>query len=176
MAILSTFEGVVLKKFSLLEMSQSVTVFTKEMGKVHLMLKGAKKITSRRAAHVQTGNLIGIQASLHVSGSWYVNSTSLRSGFSVLKESEHRIRVLYNMLLVLDRLLPLEQSEPFVYSQFIRALIHLNNLDSEHDTALFSFVEDLYEMLGYGQQTVSTYEDLQTILSNSANERVRLYI
>lgn len=176
MAVLSTFEGVVLKKFSLLEMSQSVTVFTKEMGRVQLLIKGVKKITSRRAAHIQTGNLVGIQASLHVSGSWYVNSTSLLSGFSALKESEHRIRVLYNMLLVLDRLLPLEQSEPMVYSQFIRALIHLNNLNLGHDMALFSFVEDLYEILGYGQQTVETYDDLQKILSNFANEKVRLFV
>lgn len=176
MATLSTFEGVILKKHTLLETAQSVTVFTKDEGKIHLMLKGAKKLTSRRAAHIQTGNLVHIHASLHVSGSWYVNSTSLISGFSALKESEHRVRVLYNMLLVLDRMLPLEQPEQMIYMQFLRALIHLNNLDSSHDALLFSFVERLYEQLGYGTKTIETYEDVQTIVSNATQERVRLYV
>jgi recombinational DNA repair protein (RecF pathway) len=51
MAFSTTFEGFVLKKYTLLEMTQSITVFTKERGKMHFIVKGAQKLTSRRSSH-----------------------------------------------------------------------------------------------------------------------------
>lgn len=176
MPVLASFEGVVLKKYTLLESTQSLTVFTKEKGKMHFIVKGAQKLTSRRSPHLQTGNLITLDASLHKNGSWYVRSTHLVSGFSLLKESEARVRVLYNMLLVLDRLLPLEQADDMVYARLIRAMVHLNDRSNHCDTVLFSFVSELFALLGYGEKSIENYDDVTTVLSHVVDEKVRLLL
>lgn len=176
MAYSTTFEGFVLKKYTLLEMTQSITVFTKQRGKMHFIVKGGQKITSRRSSHLQTGNLIGIDAASHSSGSWYVRSTSLQSGFSILKESEDKMRVLYNILLVLDRLLPLEQEEGMVYEMLLRAIVHLNSVDAEHDGVLFAFVREICETLGYGRHSVVTYDDIHDVMNKVVEEQVRFVI
>ena len=165
-----------LKKYTLLEMTQSITVFTKEKGKMHFIVKGAQKLTSRRASHLQTGNLITIDATAHANGAWYVRSTSLQSGFSILKESEDKVRVLYNILLVLDRLLPLEQEEGMAYAMFLRAVVHLNSIHAEHDSVLFAFVREICETLGYGQYPVMTYDDIHEVMLKVMDEQVRFLV
>jgi DNA repair protein RecO len=176
MAFSTTFEGFVLKKYTLLEMTQSVTVFTKERGKMRFIIKGAQKLTSRRSSHLQTGNLIKLDAASHANGAWYVRSTSLQSGFAILKESEDKVRVLYNILLVLDRLLPLEQEEGMVYEMFLRAIVHLNSVHAEHDSVLFAFVREICETLGYGQYPVMTYDDIHDVMSKVMDEQVRFLV
>ncbi|MBP6993913.1 DNA repair protein RecO [Candidatus Woesebacteria bacterium] len=176
MAYSTTFEGFVLKKYTLLEMTQSITVFTKQRGKMHFIVKGGQKITSRRSSHLQTGNLIGIDAASHPSGTWYVRSTNLQSGFSILKESEDKTRVLYNILLVLDRMLPLEQEEGMVYEMLLRAIVHLNSVDAKHDDVLFAFVREICETLGYGRYPVTTYDDIHEVMNKVIDEQVRFVI
>ena len=176
MAFTTTFEGFVLKKTRLLETTQSITVFTKEKGKMYFIVKGAQKLTSRRSSHLQTGNLISLDAASHVSGAWYVRSTGLQSGFSLLKESSDKVRVLYNLLLVLDRLLPVEQPEVMVYEMFLRAIVHLNSTQIQHDGVLFAFVGQICETLGYGQQAVTTYDDVHTVISKVMDEQVTFLV
>jgi len=176
MAFSTVFEGFVLKKYTLLEMTQSIIVFTKERGKIRFMIKGAQKLTSRRSSHIQTGNLIKIDATSHASGAWYVRSTALQSGFSVLKESEDKVRVLYNILMVLDRMLPLEQEESMVYEMFLRAIVHLNSTHAEHDSVLFTFVREICDTLGYGKYSVMTYDDIHNVMSKVIEEQVRFLV
>lgn len=176
MAFTTVFEGFVLKKTTLLEMTQSITVFTRERGKMHFIVKGARKITSRRSSHLQTGNLIRFDAASHANGAWYVRSTTLQSGFSLLKESEDKVRVLYNLLLVLDRLLPMEQAEDMVYEMFLRSVVHLNGTQMQHDGVLFAFVGQIFEALGYGQHAVTTYDDVYTVISKVMDEHVAFLV
>ena len=176
MSFSTTFEGFVLKKYTLLELTQSITVFTKERGKMHFIVKGAQKLTSRRSSHLQTGNLISLDATVHANTAWYVRCTSLRSGFSILKESEDKVRVLYNILLVLDRLLPLEQAEGMVYAMLLRAIVHLNSEHAEHDSLLFAFVREICETLGYGQHPIMTYDDIHEVMSKVMDAQVRFLV
>ncbi len=138
------------------------------------MVKGAQKITSRRSPHLQTGNLVNLDVSLARNGAWYVRSTQLISGFSALKESQERVRVLYNMLLVIDRLLPLEQADEMVYARLIRAMVHLNDQTDEVDRVLLTFVSELFELLGYGKEQFESYDEMTDKLSALAEERIKL--
>lgn len=167
-------EGVVLKKQLLLGTAQSVTLFTRSHGKIRCIVRGSRVLTSRRSSHLQTGNLIAFDVIPHVSGAWYLASTSLRSAFSLLKESDDKVRVLYNILLVLDRLLPLEVREDMIYEMLLRAVIHLDRAQIDHDRLLFIFVRDICETLGYGARAVETYEDVHEVVAKVAEEDVRL--
>ncbi len=169
-------EGVVLKKYTLLETTQSVTIFTRPYGKLHAIVKGARSLTSRRSPHLQTGNLITCEITQHVSGAWYLGSTTLHSAFSVLKESQDKVRVLYNILLVLDRLLPVESPEDMIYEMLIRAMVHLDKMEVGHDRLLFTFVRDMCEALGFGEQTIHSYDDVQDVVATVAEEQVRLVL
>lgn len=124
-------EGVVLKKKLLLEKDYLVTVFTKENGKSTGFAKGARKLTSRRAAHLQTGNLIVAQLSKK-SDVIYFQSTDLISGFMNTR-GEGKSDYLYAYLYILDRILPENQSESGVYNILLKFLIKLSDTDLYSD-------------------------------------------
>lgn len=131
MSIFERVEGVVLKKKLLLEKDYLVTVFTKESGKCTGFAKGARKLTSRRAAHIQTGNLIVAKLSKK-SDLIYFQSTELVSGF-VNTRKDGKFDYLYTLLYIMDRVLPENQSEPGVYNILLKFLIKLSDTDSKAD-------------------------------------------
>ena len=51
-------EAFVLRKRALPNEDKIVTLFSEELGKIHVFAKGIKKLVSRRLPHVQTSNLI----------------------------------------------------------------------------------------------------------------------
>jgi len=138
-------EGIVLKKKGLLNKDYLVTIFTKEQGKIKIFAKGAKKITSRRLAHLQTGNLV--QAIINKKDDrLYLQETKLISGFSKIKNDKKKVENLYLFLFIVDRLLAEGQKDYSVYQLLLKFLIDLS------ESAQFSinlFIEKLLVDLGY---------------------------
>src|SRR3990167_6479602 len=76
-------EGIVLKRKSLAEADRIITVFSKHYGKISLMAKGVRKITSRRSPHIELLNY---------------------SKFSILKKDLKKIGYAYHICELVDSL------------------------------------------------------------------------
>jgi DNA repair protein RecO (recombination protein O) len=107
-------EGIVLKKKSLLDKDYLVTIFTKDQGKIRVLAKGVKKITSRRLSHLQTGNLIKLLINQKTIG-FIFRKPRLSSGFSKIKKDKNKVKNLYLFLFIIDRLLAENQKDWSVY-------------------------------------------------------------
>jgi len=140
------FEGFVLKRKVLLDKDIFLTVFTKELGKIVLVAKGARTLTSRRAAHLQTGNLIkGNISSSH--DRYFLQSTDLISGFLQLRTTPH-IDYIYSFLAVIDRLIPEGEPELEIFTILKRYFIRLSR-DEDPSEILRSSLRDVLKLLGY---------------------------
>jgi len=123
-------EAIVLKKRALPNQDKIITLFTKELGKVSAFAKGIKKITSRRLPHVQTANLINCVL-YKKDERFFLQETSLVSGFSQIKNNQEKMQVLYQLFFAVERLLPDHQPETTVYRLIMKFLIELSNSEKQ---------------------------------------------
>lgn len=157
-------EGFVLKKKTLLEKDILVTLFTAESGKMVVTAKGARSITSRRAAHLQTGNLIKAQLS-DFHERLYVQSSELISGFLQLR-TDKKLNSLYLFLYILDKLLPEKVQEKSIYNETKRFFISLSKDEEQPYAILQKTLQKTLEELGYIEGKKSLSELLETVENN----------
>lgn len=161
---LQKVEGFVLKKKSLLEKDIVVTLFTSEFGKMTAMAKGARSITSRRAAHLQTGNLIKAQLSDFHEIS-FIQSTELISGFMQLRK-DTKLNTLYLFLYILDKLLPEKQEEKAIYTITKQFFITLSKGEKEVQEILRTALQKTLHIMGYTEGTLTLEELIETVENN----------
>jgi DNA repair protein RecO (recombination protein O) len=164
-------EGVVLKKKSLLNKDYLVTIFTKDQGKIRVLAKGVKKITSRRLSHLQTGNLI--ESLLNQKNErLYLQETKIISGFSKIKKDKNKVKNLYLFLFIIDRLLAENQKDWSVYQLLLNFLI---DLSEKKNFSLDNFIEKLLVDLGYLNK-VNKQNNLYSFIEEIINEKLPLFI
>jgi DNA repair protein RecO (recombination protein O) len=166
-------EGFVLKKKTLLEKDLLVTLFTNEFGKVTAIAKGARSITSRRAAHLQTGNLITAQLT-DFHDRMYVQSSDLLSGFMQLR-TEKKLNTLYLYLYIIDKLLPEKVEEHKLYNVTKRFFIALSKDEETPSNILHTSLQQMLGHLGYleGNHTLS---ELLEIVENNIEEKLPRHV
>lgn len=163
-------EAIVLRKRSLPNQDTIVTLFSKKIGKVNAFAKGIKKITSRRLPHVQTANLIN--AIFYKKDSrFYLRETNLISGFSQIKKNPHKIQLLYLFLFVVERLLPENQLEEAVYKLVLNFLIELSETESQGNSLLTKYLNEILKLLGYSKDDKS-YEELVNAIEEIIHEKI----
>lgn len=163
-------EAIVLRKRSLLNQDKIVTLFTKELGKIKAFAKGIKKITSRRLPHVQTANLINVVL-YRKDSRFYLQETSLISGFSQIKKDPHKVQLLYLFIFVVERLLPENQLETIVYKLLVNFLIELSETKSQDTSLLTKYLNKVFKLLGYSKEDKS-YDELTKAIEEIINEKM----
>jgi DNA repair protein RecO (recombination protein O) len=141
-------DALVLKRKLLPTQDVLVFLFTKEFGKVIAMARGIKKLTSRRAPHLETGNYIRVILSVHGEYS-HIQDTSLISGFTTIKGSTNMQDALYTYLFALDRLLPAEQAEPQLFQHTLAFFGKLNRNPQNADVIVREQMRHALNYLGY---------------------------
>lgn len=153
--ILST-EGFVLRKRVLLGADVMVVLMTREFGKLVAIAKGIRNFRSKRAPHLQTGNLVSMTLHQSSSGVYYIQSTDLISGFTEIRTQENT-KSIYTLLSIIDTLLPEGQSEHEVYKLTKQFFVRLSRKgDPEH--ILHNSFQSIMMELGYIQQSLSLPE------------------
>ncbi|MDP4011924.1 MAG: DNA repair protein RecO [Candidatus Roizmanbacteria bacterium] len=165
---LQKIQGFVLKQKNLLEKDVLVTVFTKEYGKMTLIAKGIRSFTSKRAAHIQTGNFI--KAQIRQSKSiWYLQSTELISGFLSLR-IDAKIDQIYLFLSIVDGLMPEDQEDIDVFDRMQHFFVMLSK-NTDHVQVLKQNLQKLLETLGYVDGELPLSELVQ-IAENTIEKRL----
>ena len=138
--------GFVLKRKTLLESDVMATLYSKEHGKMTLLVKGVRKITSKRAAHIQTGNLISAQVR-ESHNILYLQSSELISGFLSLR-TDTMIDQIYLFLSIIDGLMPEGQQDIQVFNRIAHFFIQLSK-GQDQTEVLQRNLQRLLEILGY---------------------------
>ena len=169
MANILKTEAVVLKKRLLLNQDLLVVLFSESQGKIVVIAKGARKITSKRLPHLETANLINVILNKRKER-LYLQESRLISGFSQLKADEKKVTDLYQFFYVIERLLPENQKEEQVYHLVKLFLIEMSKL-KETQGLLTDYFNQLLKILGYIKKNYPQ-EQLQEIISDLIDEKI----
>lgn len=140
-------EGFIFKKTSLLNRDLTITIFCRELGRIRVMAKGVKKLTSRRGPHIETGNLINAVLSKN-KDYYFLQETNLISGFSQIKKNQSKFQCLYLFLFILEKLLPENQKEEKMYRLFKSFMVDLSKRN-DYKKIMTDYLNNCISLMGY---------------------------
>ncbi|MFZ2025159.1 MAG: DNA repair protein RecO [Microgenomates group bacterium] len=146
---ITTVNAFILKRKNVGDSDKVLTLFTKTTGKVRVVAKGVRKITSRRGPYLDIFNEIKI--TLHQGKSWDTVSevdmlVSRRNAYTTWM----RMRAAYVIVEAIDKLLPDNEPQRAIYDKLGAILVAIGTAsDSEITPLLVSFFNALLEELGY---------------------------
>jgi len=155
-------EGLILKAQSHSEADRIYTIYTKKAGKIRVVAKGVRKISSRRSGNLDSLNLVSFAYSKY--GTFPIlTEVSVLNSFTVLKKDLEKVRYGYEILELVDKFLVEEDEHIEIYNLLVETLQNLNRLkDGGRKLALLNFKAKLLGFLGYDPVLnfcVSCYRD-----------------
>ena len=136
--------GFVVRRINLGEADRFVTIFTKNNGKVEVLAKGVRKITSKRSSHIELLNLVKFN-SIRTSKNFILTEVALVDSCNESRETLSQCQIVFLVCELIDNLCPfgLVNKELFVL---------VGNFLKENDfsnSTLLKFETELLMALGY---------------------------
>lgn len=131
--------GVILKRTNFGEADRCVSFFTRSNGKIIGIAKGVRKISSRRAAHLEIFSQSKIYFSLR-NGIYYINGAENISNYRLLKEDMNKVHMAFVFCELIEKLSPEGVPNEEVYNVLLLALDHINNLTNRPTVSYFDKV------------------------------------
>lgn len=153
-----TVHGIILSRRNVGEADRIVTLFSKEQGKIRVIAKGIRKITSKRAAHLEVFREVFI--TLH-KGKSLDSVTEVKSTPLLENVSIQKISFAYYLCELVDRLLPEREEQEGVFQLTITAF-HLLNKGNSIDAwqqHICTYALELLWLLGYLPRTTRLSQD-----------------
>lgn len=170
-------EGIVIKRRDFNEADRIITVYTKDMGKISLKATGVRRITSRRASHIELLNYT--QVSLYKAHHMPVLVEALTlNSFTQIKNDLQKTGFAYHICELIDGLCPEGQDQPEIFV-ILKGI--LNELSLVEGDEIFFKVHDfevqLLTLLGFWHKTPSrsisldTHQFIESILERRLKSR-----
>lgn len=135
--------GIILKRINYGEADKMVVVFTKEYGKMKVVGKGARRLFSHRAPHLELFNLVSLFLAKGTVFDIITEAETIKN-FAEWKKDLDKVRQAYLAVEILDLLCPEKQPHKEVYDIVISYLSNLNNLSQTNE-----FANRVLQELGY---------------------------
>jgi len=170
-----SFEGIVIKKSNFSEADKIVTIFTKEHGKISVLAKGLRRLTSKRSG---TLDLFSHIKGSHVSGRGNLPTLTeviLINQHAAWKKYFGRISVAFRLAEVIDKLTADSQPHPQTYELFITQLSNISHLGKTWEKEIDIWVMELLNSLGYLDINSPLNIDLQNFIEDLADRPLKSF-
>lgn len=154
-------EGIVIKRINLGEADRILTIFTKRHGKLKVIAKGVRRISSRRGPNIELFNEVSIF--IHHGRTFDIlTEVELKNSFSKIKKNLDLIGLGFHVCELIDNLCPENEPHPIIYDSLKEVLAELDK------GLIHKFELDLLIDLGYLPKS-KLYEKIDT---NSYFEKI----
>ncbi len=150
-----TTEGLILKRSNFGEADRVVTVLTDRYGKISVIARGVRKITSRRAGNIEVLNRVKLH--LFKSKSYTLQEAESIETFQILKDNLTLSTTAFHILELVDRLMPEEQRNPTLYNLVISTLKTLEK--NPRQIFIRAFEVKILSLLGFW--SIDAIKDLE---------------
>jgi DNA repair protein RecO (recombination protein O) len=135
-------EGIVIKRTNFSEADRILTVFTKKHGKIKMLAKGVRRITSKRGPNIEVFNEVSVF--IHHGKTFDIlTEVELQNSFSKIRKNLDLVGLAFHVCELVDNLCPENEPHPQVYE-------NLREVLSELDSGLVNkFERNLLIELGY---------------------------
>jgi DNA repair protein RecO (recombination protein O) len=147
----SSVTGIVLKRSDVGEADRIITFFTKERGKVVVVAKGCRKLSSSRAAALEPGSHSKIFL-VETKNLPILTQAQLIADFSHAKKDLVSMRRVFEVLEMIDSLLIEEDVQERVFSHALAILEHLNSQEITNHGFVRAHLSAIVEILGFADR------------------------
>jgi DNA repair protein RecO (recombination protein O) len=146
---LYTAEGIILKRKNVGETDRLLTVFTKQYGKIRVLARGVRKVSSKRGPHIEVFNRIIV--TIHTgSGMDSLTEVSPIASYEAIRKDLKRVGAAYYLCELIDGLLPDGQVHEEVFTLLHDAFAALSSVKKERIEILKErFAAALLRALGF---------------------------
>ena len=164
-------KGIVIRKTEAGEHNQLVTFYTKELGKIRVLAKSAKKNTSKQAGHLDLFNLVDFVAVPGKNGQIITQAQSSEN-FLDLKSSFSKLMAGFFVLESFHRLVYEQEQDEILWNFLVEQLKKLEKSSAERqniNNLLADYKKELLDVLGYRQQI--NEEEIDYFLQSLSSQR-----
>ncbi len=136
--------GFVVRRINLGEADRFVTIFTKNNGKVEVLAKGVRKITSRRSSQIELLNLIRFN-SIRTSKNFILTEVDLVDSYDESRKTLDHCQTFFLVCELIDNLCPFGQVNEELFLLIERYL----SIGDFSEEALLIFETEILMILGY---------------------------
>lgn len=163
--------GFIVRRVNVGDADRFITLFTRNNGKLEVMARGVRKITSRRTSSVELLNKISFQA-VKTSKNFVLTEVELVSPCAHMKKDLIAMQGLFLISELIHILCPHNQKQTSIYN-LLDEMLGVNKSKTDHD--LFDFQVSLLTHLGYwdARRTFVGQEDLTQFIEQIAERKLR---
>jgi len=136
--------GFVVRRVNVGEADRFLTLFTQNNGKIEVLAKGVRKITSRRASHIELLNLINFQ-SVKGAKNLILTEVQVVDTFEEKRKTLQQCEVVFLICELVERLCPPDSTNQELFS-YIKTFLDTGDFSKE---ALLAFETDILVSLGF---------------------------
>jgi len=151
--------AIILKRTNFSEADRLITVFTKNYGKLKLIGKGIRKLTSRKKGHLELFTLTNLQIAKTKSIDIITEAEAI-DNFPNLRKNLNRVHIAYLFSELTDKLTAEGQEHQEVYHLLLESLKALNS-QSAPKTLIINFEKQLLKVLGFGLPKTISRQSLE---------------
>lgn len=163
----SKVEGVIIKRRNTGEADRILTVFTKTQGKIQVVAKGVRRITSKRSSHIELLNHSFL--TLYTGkGLPFVTETQTIEDHFFIKQDLFLIGAAFHICELVDSLCAQNQDHPFLFTALLQTLSKIANGENVKETT-HAFENTMLLQLGFSSgvpllRTMDTHAAIEDIL------------
>lgn len=164
-----TSEGIVIKRSNLGEADKLITVFTKNHGKITLVAKGLRKLSSKRAGSMELFNQVRISA---IKGKGELDTLAevqTVNSFSSWRKHLGRVTLAYQLAEIVDKLTPDHHPHPEIYEILFLALSQISKLGADWEIQISNFKLQIVRELGFWPRHKEYYGNINQLIEEIAN-------
>lgn len=161
-------EAIILKLKNIGEADKLITIFSKNHGKINLIAKGARRITSKKGPNLEIFNQVSIL--IHAGKSFdIITEAFLLNSFEELRKKLKLVGLAYIVCELVDKLTPERQESEKIYELICSTLLKLSNPIKEKNL-IVDFKKQILIELGYLQRGDNSIQDIDKYI-DSLTER-----
>lgn len=155
-------KGIVIKRHDVHEADRIIVVYTREFGKLRVKARGVRRITSRRAAHIELLNY-GQLTLYKGSQTPVLVEAEVLNSFSEIKHNLRKIGFAYHICELIDGLCPEGQEQREVFYLLKNTLNELTLAEDEESIFIIhDFEVELLTLLGFWHKRAEVSMELDT--------------
>ncbi|MDP2649276.1 MAG: DNA repair protein RecO [bacterium] len=165
-------EAIIIKRRNFRELDKILTVFTKKRGKIQIKAAGVRKITSRRAPHIELLNYSIL--SLYEGKGWPILTEAVSiKDFSLIKKELIKVGFAYHLCELIDGLCPENQENRRVFHLLLETLQRLSEEENIAEI-IHEFEIELLSILGfYKFSNSSSNFDTSSFIENILERKLK---
>lgn len=163
-------EGIIIKRKNYGEADRILTIFTKNHGKIQIIAKGVRKITSRRSSHIELLNHTAL--GVYEGKMPVLTEAECINHHSSLKNDLKKTGYGFYVCELIDGLLPERQENREAFSLLQNMLFDLETT-SEPKALLNKFEQELLSLLGFWPRERAFAVDSSVIIENIMERKIK---